>query len=88
MAINITHFDDGKEKYQSHEVNISGDLSDIGLYEMDVEIMGYGRDKQEAYDEASLKLKNLINLLTKVYNDLHIDDVIEVDNYRHEIKNK
>ena len=86
MAINITHFDDGKEKYQSHEVNISGDLRDIGLYEMDVEIMGYGRDKQEAYDEASLKLKNLINLLTKVYNDLHIDDVIEVDNYRHEIK--
>ena len=86
MAINITHFDDGKEKYQSHEVNISGDLSDIGLYEMDVEIMGYGRDKQEAYDDASLKLKNLINLLTKVYNDLHIDDVIEVDNYRHEIK--
>ena len=88
MAINITHFDDGKERYQSHEVNISGDLSDIGLYEMDVEIMGYGRDKQEAYDEASLKLKNLINRLTKVYNDLHIDDVIEVDNYRHEIKNK
>ena len=86
MAINITHFDDCKEKYQSHEVNISGDLMDIGLYEMRVEIMGYGRDKQEAYDEASLKLKNLINLLTKVYNDLHIDDVIEVDNYRHEIK--
>ena len=86
MAINITHFDDGRENYQSHEVNISGDLSDIGLYEMDVEIMGYGRDKQEAYDEASLKLKNLINRLTKVYNDLHIDDVIEVDNYRHEIK--
>lgn len=86
MAINITHFDDCKEKYQSHEVNISGDLMDIGLYEMRVEIMGYGRNKQEAYDEASLKLKNLINLLTKVYNDLHIDDVIEVDNYRHEIK--
>lgn len=86
MAINITHFDDCKEKYQSHEVNISGDLMDIGLYEMSVEIMGCGRDKQEAYDEASLKLKNLINLLTKVYNDLHIDDVIEVDNYRHEIK--
>ena len=86
MAINITHFDDCKEKYQSHEVNISGDLMDIGLYEMSVEIMGYGRNKQEAYDEASLKLKNLINLLTKVYNDLHIDDVIEVDNYRHEIK--
>ena len=86
MAINITHFDDCKEKYQSHEVNISGDLMDIGLYEMRVEIMGYGRDKQEAYDEASLKLKNLINLLTKVYNDMHIDDVIEVDNYRHEIK--
>lgn len=86
MAINITHFDDGKEKYQSHEVNISGVLRDIELYEMDVEIMGYGRNKQEAYDEASLKLKNLINLLTKVYNDLHIDDVIEVDNYRHEIK--
>ena len=88
MAINITHFDDCKEKYQSHEVNISGDLMDIGLYEMRVEIMGYGRNKQEAYDEASLKLKNLINRLTKVYNDLHIDDVIEVDNYRHEIKNK
>ena len=86
MAINITHFDDCKEKYQSHEVNISGDLMDIALYEMRVEIMGYGRNKQEAYDEASLKLKNLINLLTKVYNDLHIDDVIEVDNYRHEIK--
>ena len=86
MAINITHFDDCKEKYQSHEVNISGDLMDIGLYEMRVEIMGYGRNKQEAYDEASLKLKNLINRLTKVYNDLHIDDVIEVDNYRHEIK--
>ena len=86
MAINITHFDDCKEKYQSHEVNISGDLRDIEIYEMDVEIMGYGRDKQEAYDEASLKLKNLINRLTKVYNDLHIDDVIEVDNYRHEIK--
>ena len=86
MAINITHFDDCKEKYQSHEVNISGDLMDIGLYEMRVEIMGYGRNKQEAYDEASLKLKNLINRLTKVYNDLHLDDVIEVDNYRHEIK--
>ena len=56
MAINITHFDDCKEKYQSHEVNISGDLRDIEIYEMNVEIMGYGRDKQEAYDEASLKL--------------------------------
>ena len=53
---------------------------------MRVEIMGYGRNKQEAYDEASLKLKNLINRLTKVYIDLNIDDVIEVDNYRHEIK--
>ena len=27
MAINITHFDDCKEKYQSHEVNISGESS-------------------------------------------------------------
>ena len=86
MAINITHFDDGRETHQSHEVNILGDLKDIELYEMNVDIMGYGRDKQEAYDDASLKLKNLINLLTKVYNDLHIDDVKEVDIYRLEIK--
>ena len=86
MAINITHFDDGRENYQSHEVNILGDLKDIELYEMNVDIMGYGRDKQEAYDDANLKLKNLINLLTKFYNDLHIDDVKEVDIYRLEIK--
>lgn len=86
MAINITHFDDGRENYQSHEVNILGNLKDIEIYDMNIDITGYGRDKQEAYDDANLKLKNLINLLTKFYNDLHIDDVKEVDIYRLEIK--
>lgn len=86
MTINITHFDDGREKNQSHEVNILGDLKDIEIYEMNVDITGFGKDRQEAYDDASLKLKNLINLLTKFYNDLHIDDVKEVDIYRLEIK--
>lgn len=59
----ITHHDDGKEKYQSHEVSMRDEI-DYGLYSIDFDITGYGATKEEAYDEFRKKLHEKFDMLS------------------------
>ena len=62
--INLTHHDDGKEKFQSHEVSISE--SDFYNSEHDVfsynpfDITGYGSTKEEAIEDFKRKFEYVL----------------------------
>lgn len=62
--INLTHHDDGKGKFQSHEVSISE--SDFYNPEHDVfshnpfDITGYGSTKEEAIEDFKIKFEYVL----------------------------
>lgn len=87
--IKLTHYDDGKEKYQSHEIRILNDDDSIN-YNLSGEISGYGYTKNEAIQDFLNKMDNLcreyemLKQRILVYQDT---DIIEVD-YRNKPINK
>lgn len=84
----LAHYNDGKEKWQSHEVSLreSGqyDLS-TDLYSLDVaDITGYGSTKEEAIDDFKSKLKHIINKYKELEalilcSNSMVDSIKEVD---------
>lgn len=84
----LAHYNDGKEKWQSHEVSLrkseQHDLS-ADLYTLDVtDITGYGSTKEEAIDDFKSKLKHLINKYKELealilYSNSMVDSIKEVD---------
>lgn len=83
MDYKITHFNDGKSKYESHEIKISitGDYSDIVT---DINFPpSYGSSKEEAYEECIKQFKEvsdrIIDTLREMQQNLSIDKTIEVD---------
>ena len=62
--INLTHHDDGKGKFQSHEISISE--SDFYNSEHDVfshnpfDITGYGSTKEEAIEDFKIKFEYVL----------------------------
>ena len=65
MGFKIKHFDDGKEKWQSHEVSIKGSNDGQDLY-----IVGFGETKEQAYHECMEKLESYINSLMELLNKM------------------
>ncbi len=86
--IGLTHYDDRKEKWQSHEITI-GDSgffnAEFGIYSHDpFDITGYGRTKDEAIEDFKNKFKYVMRELKAfetmlLDTDMITDNIIEVD---------
>ena len=67
--IELKFYNDGKEKYQSHEVSIKNDFcynNEVGVNSYDVfDITGYGATKEEALED----FKKKFNYVMKELND-------------------
>lgn len=78
----MTHHDDGKEKYESHEVSMRNS-TDYGLCSINFDITGYGATKEEAYDEFRKKLHEKFDTLSAFVDAIDagkpLIDMIEVD---------
>lgn len=95
--IQLTHYNDGKEKYQSHEVRLKVphgiNSKKINAYiEYDFsEITGYGETKEEAIDDFINKFNYILdewNAFAKMLNETNVitDTMLEVDCVGHEVK--
>lgn len=86
--IKLAHYDDGKQKCQSHEIYLREDIGVCYPYDLlshDIfEARGYGATREEALNDLKNKLNFLFDELkileTKLFetNELE-DDIIEVD---------
>lgn len=87
--LELTHYNDGKEKWQSHEVSMA-DKTDFGLEDFDfASIYGYGETYEEALEEFKRafdeKLKRLKDF-EKMLFETEALVPIEVDCFKKEIK--
>lgn len=78
--IYLTHYDDGKEKFQSHEVFMKEGKD---LYDIDFcECYGYGEDYEEALENFktnfSKKMEKLLSFREKLMNNDKEIQIIEV----------
>ena len=95
--IQLTHYDDGKGKYQSHEVSLkvphgvnNKKLNSYIEYDFS-EITGYGETKEEALNDFMKKFNYMLNEwqeFANMLNDTNVvtDNMLEVDCVGHEIK--
>lgn len=66
----LAHYNDGKEKWQSHEVSLSG-LLDTGEAFIDLStIEGYGSSKEEAYQDFRKKFNEMYAKMTELVHTL------------------
>lgn len=89
-TIKLAHYDDGKQKYQSHEISIytknceyCEKTGTYGYYSIE-NITGYGNSKEEAYRDFENKINYAIdqlNILKQMLNDTDLlyNDTISVD---------
>lgn len=70
--IRLTHYDDGKEKSQSHEVSI-GEFTDWNkkFSSIDFNPRGYGDSYEEAYEDFKNKFYEMLNPLLQFGDLLH-----------------
>ena len=94
--IEMTYHDDGKGKWQSHEISIIE--HDFYNAEVDVfshnpfDIIGYGETKEEAIEDFKRKFRYVIAELQAfqtmlLYTDAITDNIVVVDCMGKEIKN-
>lgn len=84
--LTLTYYNDGKEKFQSHEVSIRNE-TEYGLEDYDfADVIGYGENYEEAYAEFKEKFKEKYEILTEFAklifneNDMNtINKVVKVD---------
>ena len=92
----LAYHDDGKHKYQSHEIYLKDDKQ---IYNVNTEmcgydildLRGYGNSKEEAYEDFKKKAKYLFNELRELEKmifetDELTNNVIKVDCFGEEIK--
>ncbi len=66
----LSHYDDEKQKWQSHEVSLSG-LLDTGEVYIDLStIEGYGSSKEEAYQDFRKKFNAIYAAMTELVHTL------------------
>lgn len=66
----LAHYDDGKQKWQSHEVSLSGLLEiDDGYVDLST-IQGYGSTKEEAYKDFRKKFNAMYAKMTDIIHIL------------------
>lgn len=79
----LAHYDDGKKKYQSHEIYLLEKAlynSDINIFSINpFDICGYGETKEEAFEEFKRKYDYVLNELIAFGKMLFETDVIEND---------
>lgn len=95
--IQLTHYDDGKGKYQSHEVSLkvphginNQELHSYIEYDFS-EITGYGETKKEALNDFVNKFNYMLDEWQAFANMLNetnviVDNMLEVDCTGHEVK--
>jgi hypothetical protein len=96
--IKMTYHNDGKEKFQSHEISIREDLFSnnlkLGLWSHNpFNITGYGETKEEAIKDFKNKFAYIMKELQSFENmlfdtDVITDNIIEVDCMGKPIENK
>ena len=93
--IKLAHYDDGKHKWQSHEVFLKDNgINYNGLYSHDIfEARGYGETKEEALNDLKNKLNFLFDELkileAKLFETNELENnIIEVDCFDKEIVSK
>lgn len=88
--LELTHYNDGKGKWQSHEVSMT-DKTDFGLEDFDfASIYGYGETYEEALEDFKRAFDEKWQRLKYFEKTLFETDVlipIEVDCCKKEIKN-
>ena len=87
--MHLTHYDDGKQKWQSHEISIKDDDGfsnvELGIYSHDItDINGYGKTKEEALKDFKTKLEWLFGEYKKLEHEIFEtanfeDTIVEVD---------
>lgn len=85
----LTHFNDGKGKYQSHAIGIKEDdgffHADPMVFSHDItDVSGYGESKEEALEELKKKVAYLMEEYTAFYKmltetDTLTNNIVEVD---------
>lgn len=95
--IQLTHYNDGKEKYQSHEVSLkvpyginSKRFNAYIEYDFS-EITGYGETKEEALNDFMNKFNYMLDewqAFANMLNDTNVvtDNMLEVDCVGHEVE--
>ena len=95
--IKLGYHNDGKEKYQSHEIVMMED--DFYNHKFEVyshnpfDVCGYGETKEEALDDFIRKFKYIMDELRAfetllLDTNVIIDNIVDVDCFGKEIKNK
>lgn len=93
--IELTHYDDGKKKFQSHEVSIKEQYFYNAKYDVTshnvFDLIGYGKTKEEALEDYKKKFGYVMNELRAFEQMLFETDVlensmVEVDARGNEIK--
>ena len=87
--MHLTHYDDGKQKWQSHEISIKDDDGfsnvELGIYSHDItDINGYGETKEQALKDFKTKLEWLFSEYKKLEHEIfetaNLEDaIVEVD---------
>lgn len=82
--VKLTHYNDGKEKGQSHSISIYSDhtarsnLIERGIYSMDLtELTGYGDTKEAAIQDFKEKFDYLISEWKAIETMLFETDILE-----------
>lgn len=76
MLMKIAHYDDGKEKWQSHACYLFNDASDY--HEFDItNIWGYGETKEEAIENLKKELEHYFSELLALEKMLYETDVLD-----------
>ena len=95
--IQLTHYDDGKGKYQSHEVSLkvphginNQEIHSCIEYDFS-EITGYGETKEEALNDFMKKFNYMLDewqAFANMLNNTNVvtDNMLEVDCTGHEVK--
>ena len=82
--LRLYHYNDRKEKSQSHEVNIRDPRfynAEYGIFSYDdpYDVIGYGETKEEALEDFKQKFKHVMNEWKAFEKMLFETDVIEND---------
>ena len=89
QKIKLAHYDDGKQKYQSHEVSIFDDVDEyctetgtFGIHDL-AAIVGYGESKEQARKDFIAKFNSAFEQLKVFHRKLNSSneyiEEVEVD---------
>lgn len=98
QEIKLAHHNDGKQKYQSHEISIFDKCDDycdetgtFGIHDL-AAIIGYGESEEQAREDFKNKFNSAFDQLKEFHRKLNSDDIendaigqIEVDYAGNEI---